>query len=53
MTALRKLLLPKLLLTVLLVGGTAGAACSAEGDVDSGEDGDGIQIEGDVDETEE
>lgn len=47
MTNLRKFLLPLLLALSLF-----GAACSAEGDVDSGEDGDGVQIEGDIDETE-
>lgn len=50
MTALRKLLL---IATVL--GGLTSAACSAEGDVDTGGDGDGggIDVEGEVGETEE
>ena len=39
------------ILAALLVSlGLFGAACSAEGDVDT--EGDGVQIEGDVDENE-
>lgn len=38
----------KLLATLALVAVLAGAACSAEGNVDTG--GDGIKIEGDIDE---
>ncbi len=44
MTYLRKCL------AVLLLGMTLfSAACSAEGKVDGGSDGDGVKIEGDVD----
>lgn len=47
MTTLRKSLLP-----LLFVMSLFGAACSAEGDVDTGGDGDGVQIDGDIDEKE-
>ena len=50
MTPTRKLVTS--LLLVLSLGG-ATAACSANGDVDEGEDGDGVEIQGDVDQTED
>lgn len=46
MTPSRKLLTS--LLLVLSLGG-ATAACNAEGSVGEGDDGDGVEIEGDVD----
>jgi len=48
MTAPRALAILSLL-AALAVGG----ACSAEGDIDSGPDGDGVEIQGDVDAEEE
>jgi hypothetical protein len=46
-------MLRKLLLSLLVVGSLFSAACSAEGGVSDGEDGDGVEIKGDIDEKEE